>query len=316
MSHDMFPDGLLESTKEDILLFDECFASAIPFTALHRDRDDTAKFVQWDNAWVEYLRHRQKLLDHEGRVNMFPWNIYYSLGLKWSQGYAFSQGAIGTCSRFGVTNAIQCNRLITTVRLGRKDCPEINPNYAYAVARGNGTPRWGSGANLNPLAKWIAEIGCHLVSDVGPYDANGSSLKKVNATTNANALKNQPTIIYVPGKDTPKFDDVFLAVQAGVGVCMGSGVYAVTAEIGASGLAEASQFKNGGHSQAFVEGIIENGKRYLYLLNSHGATRYKGDKYYPNGQPGCWYDEQKFQKIASGAYRYGNWFCPVSEMSM
>ena len=72
MSNDIiFPDGLVESTEHDLQVFDECFNSAVPSTLLWKNKNDVAKFVQWDTDWVEYLQHRQELHLGEGRVNYY-----------------------------------------------------------------------------------------------------------------------------------------------------------------------------------------------------------------------------------------------------
>ena len=146
-------------------------------------------------------------------------------------------------------------------------------------------------------------------------------MRKANATTNANAQKHQSNVIYVPGKKitqsdrflTPSFDDVFLANSAGFGVCMGTGTYPTAAKVGRDGLAVPSAWKNGGHAMCFAAAIVVNGKRYLYLLNSHG-NRYDGDKYHEGRQPGCWISEEDFDRIAREAFRYGNWYVNVGEI--
>ena len=314
MNDFIFPDGLIECTAQDLQVFDECFSSAVPYTGLWRDTDNAAKFVQWDTGWVEFLQHRKKLIDHEGRLAYLPWNIYNHKRLNWKNGLAPSQGNIGTCALKATENAVNTSNLTNSLRTG-KNPPEVNSSIAYAAARGNGTARWGSGCNLNPLSKWVAELGNHLVSDVGVYDVSGSALKKANAKTNANALKHQSVIIYVPGqKNTPKFDDVFLACSAGFGVCMGTGTYPTAAKVGRDGLAVPFAWKNGGHAMCFAAAIVVNGKRYLYLLNSHG-NRYAGDKYFEGSQPGCWISEEDFARIANGAFRYGNWYVNIGEMA-
>ena len=159
MSNDfIFPDGLIESSEQDLQVFDECFSSAIPSSLLWKDLDDAAKFVQWDADWVERLQHRKALIDKEGRIASFPWNIYKSKGLDWKLGFAPSQGNLGSCCLFGHTNSLITSNLTNSVRTG-KPAPEINSSITYAVARGNGTARWGSGLNLIPMSKWSAEIG-------------------------------------------------------------------------------------------------------------------------------------------------------------
>jgi hypothetical protein len=314
MSNDfIYPDGLVESTEQDLQVFDECFSSAIPSSLLWKDLDNTPKFVQWDTDWVEYLQHRKILIDTDGRTEYFPWKIYAERALKWANGYAPSQGNLGSCCLFGHTNSLITSNLTNSVRTG-KPAPEINSSITYAVARGNGTPRWGSGLNLIPMSKWAAEIGNYLVSDVGAYDTAGTALKKDTATAKKNALKYQSIIIYVPGKNnTPSFDDVFLACSAGFGVAMGTGTYPTASKVGSSGLSEPTSWKNGGHAMCFAAAVWHNGKRYLYLLNSHGY-RYDGDKYFDGKQPGCWISEENFARIANGAYRYGNWYVNIGEI--
>jgi|GEM_PF-2051770 len=311
----IYPDGLIECTAQDDQVFDECFSAAVPSTLLWKDKNNAAKFFQWDAEWTEYLQHRKRLLDNEGRVAYLPWMIYLGKRLNWKNGFAPNQGNIGTCALLATMAAANTSNLTNAVRTNGKP-PEINSSIAYAAARGSGTPRWGSGCNLNPLSKWVAEIGNHLVKDVGAYDVSGSALRKANATTDANALKHQSNVIYIPGSrnTSPKFDDVFLACSAGFGVCMGTSIYPTAAKVGRDGLAVPSAWKNGGHAMCFAAAIVVNGKRYLYLLNSHG-NRYDGDKYHEGRQPGCWISEEDFDRMANGAYRYGNWYVNVGEIA-
>jgi len=314
MSEIIYPDGLIESTEQDLQVFDECFSSAIPFTAMWRDANNVAKFMQWDAGLVEYLQHQQRLLDHEGRTAYLPWNIYSSKQLQWKNGLAPNQGQIGTCALMATMSSLNTSNLTNSVRTNIKP-PEINSSVAYSAARGSGTPRWGSGCNLNPLSKWVAEIGNHLVSDVGAYDTSGTALRYANAKSNANALKHQSVIIYVPGNgNTPSFDDVFLACSAGFGVCMGTSPYPTEAKVGKSGLSEPFVWKNSkGHAMAWAAAMVESSRRFLYLLNSHGNL-YDGDKYYEGRQPGCWISEENFARIANRAYRYGNWYVNIGEL--
>ena len=58
---------------------------------------------------------------------------------------------------------------------------------------------------------------------------------------------------------------------------------------------------------------VEGGRRFLYLLNSHG-NRYDGDKYHDGRQPGCWINEQNFDRMARNSFRYGNWYVNIGEM--
>ena len=221
-----------------------------------------------------------------------PWVIYGYKGLQWKNNYAPNQGNIGTCALLATMNAANTSNLTNMVRTNIK-APEINSSIAYASARTNG--RWGSGCNLNPLSRAVMELGNHLVKDVGAYDTSGSALRRANAITNANALKYQSNVIYVPGKKisqrdrflTPSFDDVHLVCSAGFGVVMGTGTYPTAAKVGRRGLAVPSAWKKGGHAEASAAGIEEMSEKLLYLLNSHGY-RYEGDKYFEGRQPGKW----------------------------
>jgi len=314
MSDIIYPDGLIESTQDDLLVFSQCFSAATPFTAMWRDANNDAKFMRWDSAWVDYLQHRQRLIEREGRIAYFPWYIYRHKRLQWANGFAPNQGQIGTCALLATMNSLNTSNLTNALRKDISKPPEVNSSVAYAAARGNGTLRWGSGANLNPLSRWVAEIGNHLVRDVGAYDTAGSALRRANANANTNALKHQSVVIYVPGlRNTPSFGDVFLACSGGFGVCMGTGVYPTAARVGRDGLAVPSAWRNSGHAMCFVAAIVVNGKRYLYLLNSHG-NRYDGDKYHDGRQPGCWISEEDFNRMARNSFRYGNWYVNIGEM--
>lgn len=303
---DNYPDGLEEPSKNDLMAFDQLMSRAISFTNLWLDKDDTSKFIKWDSEWEKHLQHRQRLINVEGRVEALPWNIYNRLGLKWCAGYGPSQGNLGSCMLFGHTNSLNASNLSNAIRLNQNP-PEVNASYAYAVSRGNGTPRWGSGANLTNMSRWSAELGNHLVSDVGCYDTRGSALGRVNQASNRNALKHQSIIIPLA---SPSFDLVYQVCSAGYGIAMGTPRYPTAGRVGSSGLCQPSAWKNGNHAMAFVAAIDE----FIYLLNSHG-NRYAGDKYHQGSQPGVYLNRTDFNILANNGFRFGAWYANIGEMA-
>jgi hypothetical protein len=212
----------------------------------------------------------------------------------------------------GQKNSLKASNFSNMHRTG-KSAPEIAASMTYAIARGNGTPRFGAGLNLNPMSKWAAEVGNFLASDFGKYDGGRYVAKyKRGGQQDKNALAHQSIVIYLP---QCTFDYCYAACSAGIGINMGTATYPTVAVVNGHGLAVPSSWKNGGHSMAWMFAITVEGRRYLYLENSHGA-RYAADKFSGGKkQHGLWIDETNFRKIADPSFRYGRWYCNIGELS-
>jgi hypothetical protein len=310
--HYQFIDGLTECTEEDLLLFDECYAKRIPFSAIWQDRDDSAKIVEWDSDWERWLRHQSQLIEYEGYEKHLPWHIYESsFGLEWIDGYNYQQ-LQGDCCSMGHKNSLKASNLSNMYRTGHP-APEVAASMTYAIARGGGTPRFGNGLNLNPMSKWAAEVGNFLASDFGKYDGGRYVGKyKRGSVQDANALKHQSVVIYLPACT---FDYCYAACSAGIGINMGTFAYPIAAVPNGDGVAVPSSWKNGKHSMAIIYGMTINRTRYLYVENSHGA-KYGGDKYSGGKkQHGFWINEGFFYRIADSSFRLGRWYCNVGELA-
>ena len=305
--HDL-SNGLTETTEEDQLCYDECYASGIPFTTHWEDLDDSMKSFQWCTEWEKYIQHYADLIDYEGREQWLPWNLYKELNLSWLDGYNYAQNS-GDCASFGALNATKtCN--LTNAKRTEKPIKEIAQSVAYSFARGNGKPIFGSGCNLNPLAKWTATKGNYWTSDFGKYDTGRYMTKyRAGSEQDKNALKTQSIPIFLP---EPTFDYCYAVCAAGFGIVIGSGVYPTAAVTNGDGLSVPSSWKNGGHAVSLLAACKgQSGKRYVYMENSHG-NRYAADRYRPSKQPGCWMTEADIKKM--GTTRYGIWYVALCEM--
>jgi len=303
-----FLDGLLETSDEDQQCFDECFAAAIPLAALWKDSNNDAKIVQWDSEWEKYLAHRKALIENEGRESFLPWNLYRELKLQWINGYAFAQST-GDCCSFGHKNSLKASNLVNAKLTGKQPI-EIANSMTYAIARGNGRVRFGSGLNLNPMSKWSSQIGNFWTSDFGKYDTGKYCRDyKKGSVQDAHALQTQSVIVYLP---EPDFDHVFAVCAAGFGINMGTGTYPITSQVNSDGLSVPSSWKRGGHSMSAVAAFVaSSGTEYVYVENSHG-NRYKPDKLFGEAQPGFWCNRTHWNKMATS--QYGNDYVNVGEL--
>ena len=305
-----FLDGLLETTDADLEVFDQCFSQALPLSKIWDDSSNGAKFVTWDSEFERFLKHRKELIDYEGRETFLPWRIYSTLNLKWLDGYAYKQQA-GDCASFSAKNSLKASNLTNALLTGRSPI-EIAPSITYAIARGNGTPRFGNGLNLNPLSKWLAEVGNFWTVDFGRYDGgrNVAKLRDNERTKRNNALTTQSIICYLP---EASFEACYLACSAGFGVTMGTGRYPISATVNGDGFAVPGQWKSGGHAMAFTSAFETSGRQYIYLENSHD-NRYVSDRFARERQPGVWIDRNTFLILAQTKFKYGTWHVNIGEL--
>jgi len=160
------------------------------------------------------------------------------------------------------------------------------------------------------MARWAATVGNYWTSDFGKYDGGRYTTKwRKGSQQDTNALKTQSIIIHLPN---PTFDFCYAACSAGFGINIGSGTYPINSAINSDSVAQASNWKSGGHAVALVAAWkAKSGRRYVYMENSHGA-RYAADSLNPNRQWGCWMDEKDITRMATT--RFGIWYVNLGEM--
>lgn len=305
-------NGLRRTTEADIALYDQCMASAVSLAHLWEDIDDTPKILKWDSEWEEYLEHRAKLIDLEGRRKYLPWNAYNSLGMDWLDGYAFVQNS-GDCVSFGHRNSLKASNLTNALRTGRKPV-EIAHSMTYALCRGNGRPQFGSGANLLPMAKYAAEYGNFWTLDFGKYDT-GAYCRKYSSNPDSpqhkHAKQTQSIIVFLPD---PSFDTCYKVVSAGFGINIGTGTFIGGSAVNNDGVSRVNRWDTGAHSTSLIaswEG--KSGERYIYNENSH-PTNYPSDSLNGGHQWGCWLTASDLEHITGNAFDYGNWYVNIGEL--
>jgi hypothetical protein len=309
-----FANGLLETTDADRAMMDELMACAVPFSDIARNRDDEKKVIAWDLSLERFLLHRAKLIFNEGVENFLPWNLYKILDIDWEDGLFYPQRS-GDCCSFGARNSLNFSNLVAAyLRNDGTRPPEIAQSMCYALARGKGKPKFGSGLNLNPMAHYSATLGNFHTADFGRYDTGHYCTKYRGGEQDVHAKSSQSIIIPLPKCD---FDLCYLLCAAGLGINIGSGVYPGGANVGSDGLASEILWSSGGHSVALVAACTVSGKRYLYLVNSHGA-KYAPDRFNAQKQWGCWIDEVAFEKLRRGcngdSMKYGIWYGNAGEL--
>ena len=307
-------NGLRETTAADQRLMDELMASAVPYSDIARNRDDEKKVIAWDKSLEDFLFHRSKLLQNEGFEKFLPWNLYRALNVDWLDGLFYPQRS-GDCCSFGHGNSLNFSNLVTAfLRHDGVKPPEIARSMTYALARGNGKAKFGSGLNLNPMAHYAATLGNYHTADFGRYDTGRYCNKYRGGEQDIHARKSQSIIIPLP---KCRFDLCFLLAAAGIGINIGSGYFPSGASLGPDGMASRIAWSKGGHSIAIVAACTVNGRRYLYVVNSHGA-KYSADRYSAQKQWGCWIDEAAFERLRQGCggdtMKYGNWYGNIGEL--
>lgn len=304
-------NGLRRSTEQDVAMFGECMSSAVSLSALWEDVNDDPKIIVWDDEWEKYLEHRAALIDEEGRAGYLPWNAYKTLGLNWMDGYGYAQ-VRGDCCSFGGKNSLKASNLTNALRTGRKP-KEIAQSVAYGIARGNGRMAFGDGLNLNPMAKYSAELGNYWAEDFGKYDGGAYCRKyQKGAGPDEHAKKTQSIIVFLP---EATFDYCYMVTRAGFGINIGSGTFPGASKLNKDDVAQVSSWSSGAHSVALVaawEG--KSGTPYVYLENSH-PTKYAGDSLNTGHQWGCWCSEKDINRMGkSGGFLYGNWYVNIGEL--
>ncbi len=309
-------NGLLEKSDADYELMEQCMAGAVPYSDMAFNRNDHAKFISWDSSLENCLKHRAALIDHEGREKFLPWKLYSLLKLNWIDGLYLRQNT-GDCCSFGHRNSLNYSNMVNAALRGDGVSPkEIAHSMTYAIAKGGGKPRFGSGLNLNPMAKYAADQGNYWTADFGRYDTGHYCNKYKGGVQDEHAKSAQSIIIPLP---KPDFDLCYMLCAAGIGVNIGSGIYPSGSGKGRDGLASSLSFTSGGHAIALVAATTINDARYIYLVNSHGA-KYAADTLHKGAQWGCWLDEKAFAKIAQGAFKrgdpmiFGDWYGNAGEL--
>lgn len=304
-------NGLRPSTERDLEIFHQVRASARPLSTIWKDKDDSAKVIEWDEDWERYLDHRAALIDEDGREQYLPWNIYKALKLDWLDGYGYAQ-RVGDCGSFGHKNSLKASNLTNAFRTKRPP-REIALSIMYGLARGDGLMRFGDGCNLGPLAKYASQVGNYWTEDFGRYDAGGyCRMYQPGSDQDTHAKQTQSVIVFLP---EATFDYCYLATSAGFGVNMGSSYYPTSSSLNKDELGVVDGYGRGGHCMAFVAShCAPSGQRYLYLENSH-PTKYVNDKLNPTEhQWGVWVDEKQFKKLSSDGFVYGNWYVNIGEL--
>ena len=305
-------NGLRKTTEADIALYDECQASAISLARLWEDVNDAPKIIKWDKAWEEYLEHRAKLIDTDGRAKYLPWNVYRTLDLQWLDGYDFVQNS-GDCVSFGHRNSLKASNFTNALRTGRKPI-EIAHSMTYALCRGDGRPQFGSGANLLPMAKYAADFGNFWTADFGRYDT-GAYCRKYDddpaSDQRKHARQTQSIIVFLPDSS---FDTCYKVVSAGFGINIGTGTFIGGSAVNKDGLAQVNRWDHGAHSTALIAGWEgKSGERYIYNENSH-PTKYASDSLNDGHQWGCWLSSTDFRYLSGDSFDYGNWYVNIGEL--
>lgn len=303
-------NGMRRKTEADDKMLRQCYDIAVPLSTLWHNTNDTSKIITWDHEWETYLEHRSSLLDEDGRSRYYPWNVYETLGLQWKNGYAYAQTR-GDCASFGHKNALKYSNFTNALRTG-KTPQETAQSVIYAIARGEGSPAFGDGCTLTPIAKYSAELGNFWTEDFGAYNGGGYVDKYTGSGAQATHAKQmQSIIVFLPNTN---FDTVYKVCAAGFGINMATGVFPASAQSNSDGVAQVSGWDSGGHSMAFCGTFVgKSGKRYVYLENSHGAI-YSADSLHLKTQYGCWLDENDFQRCGRYGDMYGNWYCCLTEL--
>jgi len=214
---------------------------------------------------------------------------------------------VKNCTGNAHKNALKASNLVNQKRTGRK-APEIYLPMTYALARGNGRVRNGSGLNLNPMQKWAADVGNFLTADFGGYD-EGRRVHNPTDTELKNARSHQSIIIPLPDTD---FDTVFSVVSAGFGVAIGTSLYPVASQVNSAGIAIPSSWKRGNHATSATGAFSENGVEYIWWENSHGNSRYKVGKF--GHGSGCAMRRADWNRLEGDGFRFGNWYATAGEL--
>jgi hypothetical protein len=306
----LLDNGLVEMNDEETREEEICMNSALPLSLVWKNRDDNEKYVRWDDELVRYMKHNQMLIDQGGRESFEPFTIYQSMGLNFLDGFALNQGSLGSCCGAAHRNAHIQTTLVDAKLMGVKPI-ETSLSITYAVARGNGRIAWGSGLNLQPMAKWAAKIGNYLTSDMGKYDTRGGNVNAANKQRfSPNALKHQSTPCYLPNVS---FDTFYEVARAGWCCNIGSSSWASGSVIDANGMSVGNGKSTGAHATCLGGFAIEiNGTKYILWTNSHGPRFRQGTRIKQNPF-GCFMTKQNWNLLAIST-RFGTPYINFSEM--
>jgi hypothetical protein len=303
-------NGLVEMDEAEAAEEQICMSSAVPISLVWKNRDDSEKYVAWDDDLMKYMKHNQRLIDQGGRESFEPFTIYNEMGLNLLDGFALFQESLGSCCGSSHRNSHLQTTLVDAKLMQTKPI-ETHLGITYAIARGNGRIAWGSGLNLVPMSKWAAKIGNYLSSDMGKYTTSGAGVTTANQQKYAaNALKHQSTPCYLPNIS---FDTFYEVARAGWACNIGSSSWPSGSVIDKNGMSIGSGKSTGGHATCLGGFAIEiNGVKYILWTNSHGA-RFKQGTRIRQSPCSTFMTEENWHLLAINT-KYGTPYVNFSEM--
>jgi len=90
-------NGLIEMNAEEANQELMAMNAAVPISLVWANLDDNEKYIAWDSDLEKHLQHFARVIDMAGRESYEPHTIYNEMGLNWLDGFATSQGSLGSC---------------------------------------------------------------------------------------------------------------------------------------------------------------------------------------------------------------------------
>jgi hypothetical protein len=163
-----YNNGLVPMNDQELAAEQVMMSSSVSLPLLWQDSDNVEKYIKWDSELEKFMEHLAALIDYAGRDRMEPCTLYTEKGLNYLDGFALSQGNLGSCCGAAHRNSHVQTTLTFAELIGGITPNETSLSITYAAARGNGKIAWGSGLNLclAPFQKVFTEEGAKEVQEL------------------------------------------------------------------------------------------------------------------------------------------------------
>jgi hypothetical protein len=315
MSDNIFVDGCLPQTDEDIELVAELQSRAISFPTLYNQGE--MPVISWDTAFENYIAWRgdniEMMLNDKSR-SVFPWRVLQHLPDEYkgtiSDKLYFSQGSRPSCMGHADDFAYRSS-ILSAIGLGAPLRYEVTNPYPLWWLSKNKSER--GGQSVGKMSKAANEIGHFTMSSAGTNNTAISTEFEQNSNRIMQLSKKyQSALVYLTAETSAGLaDQVFNICRAGFGIALGNSTAVNGSTVDSNNVQVATLGGRWAHATSFNSWMVRRGTPYVFWTNSHGKIYTKATFGEPHD--GCWMTLPTCTTFLSTAFGYGKPYCVLPE---